>query len=202
MLVRDFDFELPPRLIAQDPLPSRSDARLLHLDRTTGSITHALVRDLPSRLHSGDVLVVNDTQVFPARLTGHRGPGGGAVECLLIARVESEDDSVGIPAHEECWEALVRPGSKVKTGTRLHFGGPPALEGEVLGEGHTGRRVVRLRTADGSPVDAAVDRIGHVPLPPYIRRSDKSSDRERYQTVFASRRGSIAARNSSRGMGW
>jgi S-adenosylmethionine:tRNA ribosyltransferase-isomerase len=162
------------------------------MDRRTGSLTHAVVRDLPAQLTAGDLLVVNDTQVFPARLIGRRVQGGGAVECLLVARLTPEDNAAG-PTNGQCWEALVRPGNKLKTGARLVFDGQTSLEGEMLVDRPSGRRVVRLTTSDGSSLDAAVDRIGHVPLPPYIRRSDSRSDRERYQTVFAARRGSIAA---------
>jgi len=188
MDIREFDFELPAELIAQEPAPDRAAARLLHLDRATGSISHTVINALPDLLRAGDVVVVNNTRVFPARLLGRRVPSGGAVECLLIARIGNASES-----NSSDWEALVHPGQKLKPGSRVVFDGPPALHGEILERRFFGRRVVRLWTEDGSPVDAAVDAIGHVPLPPYIKRADRVDDRERYQTVFAQRRGSVAA---------
>ena len=186
--VDDFDFELPAERIAQEPTRERGTSRLLHLDRSTAAIAHRSIRDLPELLQPGDLLVVNNTRVFPARLLGHRDPSGGAVECLLIARLESPDT-----AGSELWEALVHPGQKLKPGARVRFDGAVTLHGEILERRFFGRRVVRLWTTDGSPVQNAVDAIGHIPLPPYIRRPDAADDRERYQTVFARARGSIAA---------
>jgi S-adenosylmethionine:tRNA ribosyltransferase-isomerase len=195
MDVREFDFDLPADLIAQEPAEERSGARLLHLDRSTGSITHTTVGNLPTRLHAGDVVVVNNSRVFPARLLGRRVPSGGAVECLLTAPLGTElgrsgDGDVSVPS---LWEALVHPGQKLKPGARVVFDGPPMLHAEILERRFFGRRVVRLWTDDGSPVDAAIDAIGHVPLPPYIKRGDTADDRDRYQTVFARSRGSVAA---------
>jgi len=179
MDVRAFDFELPSELIAQEPSADRGAARLLCLNRDTGALDHATVASLPQRLAPGDLVVVNDTRVFPARLLGHRVPSGGAVECLLISRIEGDT-----------WEALMHPGQKLRSGGRVAFG---RIQGEVLERRFFGRRVIRLWTDDGSPVDAAVDAIGHVPLPPYIKRDDSAADRDRYQTVFARARGSVAA---------
>ena len=189
MLVRvaDFDFELPSELIGQAPLAERSAARLLRLDRAAGTMTHHQVADLPSLLGRGDLVVMNDTRVFPARLLGHRDPSGGAVECLLVAKLAVEDDG------GERWTALVHPGQKLKPGARVRFDGPITLHGEILERHHFGRRIVRLWTDDGSPVTGAVDALGHMPLPPYIKRFDSPADRERYQTVYARERGSIAA---------
>jgi S-adenosylmethionine:tRNA ribosyltransferase-isomerase len=187
MRVSEFDFELPPDLIAQEPPPDRGAARLLHLSRDTGGLAHASVSALPSLLSPGDLLVVNDTRVFPARLLGRRAPSGGAIECLLIGRVDSDGASA------EIWEALMHPGQKLKAGARVVFGEPPALHGEVLERRYFGRRLIRLWTEDCSPLDRVVDAIGHVPLPPYIKRPDDARDRNRYQTVFADRRGSVAA---------
>jgi S-adenosylmethionine:tRNA ribosyltransferase-isomerase len=187
MDVRDFDFELPAELVAQEPAAERSSARLLVLDRASGALTHASIAELPNLLRPDDLLVVNDTRVFPARLLGHRVPSGGAVECLLIGRAESE------PAGQ-VWEALMHPGQKLKPGARVAFpGGATTIHGEVLERRFFGRRLIRLWTADGSDLDAAVDAVGHVPLPPYIKRPDRAADRERYQTVFARTRGSVAA---------
>jgi S-adenosylmethionine:tRNA ribosyltransferase-isomerase len=202
MLVREFDFDLPPELIAQEPSRDRTSARLLHLARVTGALTHAHISDLPSFLRAGDLVVANDTRVFPARLLGHRTPSGGAVECLLVGRSagreglerqEGQDGLEGLDGKtEQFWDALVHPGQKLKPGARMVFG-DGALWGEVIGRGSFGRRLVRLWTEGGRSVDAAVDAVGHVPLPPYIKRPDDSPDRERYQTVFADRRGSVAA---------
>ncbi len=150
--------------------------------RTTGALAHTTVSALPGLLASGDVLVVNNTRVFPARLLGRRVTSGGAVECLLIRRLSSDQ-----------WEALMHPGQKLKVGAQVRFDGVRALHGEVLERRFHGRRVIRLWTDDGSSVDEAVDIVGHVPLPPYIKRTDRADDRERYQTVFARTRGSVAA---------
>jgi S-adenosylmethionine:tRNA ribosyltransferase-isomerase len=190
MDVREFDFDLPADLVAQEPAAERSDARLLHLDRSTGSIVHTTVGSLPRLLQSGDIVVVNNTRVFPARLLGRRVPSGGAVECLLVRRSTSE---VSRSNYGEMWEALVHPGQKLKPGAVVVFEGARTLHAEILERRFFGRRVVRLWTEDGSSVDAAIDAIGHVPLPPYIKRGDTVDDRDRYQTVFARSRGSVAA---------
>ncbi len=182
MRLSDFDYELPTDLIAQEAAPVRDAARLLRLDRATGARSHHRVADLDTLLAPGDVLVVNDTRVVPARLLGRREPSGGAVECLLLARLEGER-----------WDALVHPGQKLKIGSRAVFeAGGHRLELEVLARHHHGRRTVRLSAHDGD-VDRAIDAIGHVPLPPYIKRADRPVDHERYQTVFAAARGSVAA---------
>ncbi len=187
--VSDFDFALPHELVAQEPPATRGTSRLMCLGRGSGVISHGVFPDLPSLLTAGDLLVLNDTRVFPARLLGRRVPGGGAVECLLASRI---DDGRRDPARET-WVALVNPGPRVKAGTRMVFegaGGP--LHGEVLERGAQGR-IVRLATEDGTPVRDAVDRLGHIPLPPYIKRAAVAADRERYQTVYGQREGSIAA---------
>ena len=190
MDVADFDFDLPAELIAQEPALTRTDARLLALGRDSGAMSHTTVAALPVLLRPGDLLVVNDTRVFPARLLGHRSPSGGAVECLLVRRLPSSPDD---PPGAERWEALMHPGQKLKPGARVVFTGAVTLHGEVLERLFFGRRVVRLCTDDGTTVEQAVDALGHMPLPPYIKRADTGRDRERYQTVFASQRGSVAA---------
>lgn len=182
MRLSDFGYELPPELIAQEAPPVRDAARLLRLDRATGARSHHRVSDLDTLLAPGDVLVLNDTRVVPARLIGRREPSGGRVECLLLRRIGGER-----------WDALVHPGQKLKVGSRAVFeGGGRRLELEVLARHHHGRRTIRLAAADGE-VDAAIDALGHVPLPPYVKRPDRPADRERYQTVYAAARGSVAA---------
>ena len=182
MLVSDFDFELPDELIAQEAAP-RGQSRLLIVPRGGGTQGHATIADFPGCLAAGDVLVMNNTKVFAARLLGHRDPSGGAVECLLIRRVEGD-----------VWEALVHPGQKLQPGARVRFAGDAGvLTGEVLARHFSGRRTIRLDSEGPLAVDALVDALGHIPLPPYIRRGDTPEDRERYQTVFATARGSVAA---------
>ena len=219
MLVTDFDFALPDDLIAQTAAP-RGQSRLLALDRATGSFEHRTIADLAEFLRPGDVLVVNDTRVFAARLLGHRVPSGGAVECLLLSpqprpdplstepAVESATDptvssvlsvaegTVNVHAAEGSvvWDALMHPGQKLKPGSLIRFEGDPgALMGEVLERRFQGRRTIRLWSESGASVTAMVDAIGHVPLPPYIKREDTAADGERYQTVYARVRGSVAA---------
>ena len=188
--VNDFDFELPPDLVAQEPPATRGASRLMRLARGSGEVTHGVFSDLPALLAPGDLLVMNDTRVFPARLLGRRLPGGGTVECLLVARIDDRRDRD--PA-SETWTALVSPGSRLKAGTRMVFEGVGTpLHGEVIERANYGR-VVRLFTDDASPVREVVQKLGHMPLPPYIKRADVASDRERYQTVYGRHEGSIAA---------
>jgi S-adenosylmethionine:tRNA ribosyltransferase-isomerase len=184
--VSDFDFDLPETLIAQQPRP-RGTARLMVVRRETGAWEEGVIADLPALLTPGDLVVMNDTRVVPARLIGRRDPSGGAAECLLIERVDDRH-----------WRALVHPGQKLKPGARLVFRDDArapgvVLRAEVLARQYFGRRLVRLDPEGVPDVDTAIDRIGHVPLPPYIHRPDTDADRERYQTVFARVRGSIAA---------
>jgi S-adenosylmethionine:tRNA ribosyltransferase-isomerase len=165
----------------------RGSSRMLVLDRqhTPPRITHQTIADLPAWLRAGDLLIVNDTKVFPARLLGHRVPSGGAVECMLLERRGDNE-----------WDALVHPGQKLKPGSRFVCTSSHAsahVHGEIVGRGSFGRRTVRLWTEDGTDVDAAIDAIGHMPLPPYIARPDTPEDAARYQTVYARARGSVAA---------
>jgi S-adenosylmethionine:tRNA ribosyltransferase-isomerase len=192
MLVRDFDFELPDDLVAQRPAP-RGESRLLVLD-AAGEARHRSVRDLAALLRPGDLLVVNDTRVIPARLFGRRLPGGGRVEVLLAERQGDLE-----------WDALLKPGKRARPGTILELAtgggpvdggptaedapGPAGLHAEVLAHAEDGR--FRLRFS--SPVEPWLDRLGHVPLPPYVKRPDEPADRERYQTVYAAAPGAIAA---------
>ena len=196
MLLQEFDYHLPPELIAQRPLAARDASRMMVVERPAGSFRDGVFRDLPRILQAGDLLVFNNTKVFPARLLGRRrgvhaqavgkgNPAGrefltGEVE-LLLTRQEGPD----------VWEGLVHPGRKVRNGEVLLFG-KGELEAEVVGRGDYGVRHVRLRARQGS-VEEAIDRLGHVPLPPYIRRSDESQDHETYQTIYAKVRGAVAA---------
>jgi S-adenosylmethionine:tRNA ribosyltransferase-isomerase len=182
MNVSDFDYDLPDELIAQEPA-IRGQSRLLVLHRESDRIAHTTFPHLVDSLRHGDLIVLNNTRVFPARLLGRRVPSGGAVECLLLRPT----------AHEE-WDALMHPGQKLKPGSRAIFERDgAALHAEVVARHFHGRRTIRLWTESGGDVNQAIDRIGHIPLPPYIKREDRSSDRERYQTVVARERGSVAA---------
>jgi len=187
--VSDFDFELPPDLIAQEPPLERGHSRLLVLHRDSNRIEHTTFARLVDHLQPGDLLVLNDTRVFPARLLGRRVPSGGAVECLLLRQLPTPIGSF------EIWEALMHPGQKLRPGSRVVFEGREGapLCGEVLERHFYGRRTIRLWTEDEAGVRATVERLGHMPLPPYIDRADRPADRERYQTVYAREEGSIAA---------
>ena len=188
----EFDFDLPAELIAQEPPQQRGRSRLLRLDRASGRIEHAAFDELPRCLRAGDLLVVNDTRVFPARLLGHRVPSGGAVECLLLRPISHQLPSATHQTQE--WEALMHPGQKLKPGAQVVFERDGVrLHGEVIGRHFHGRRTIRLRPDAGGDVSAAIERIGHIPLPPYIAREDRPEDRDRYQTVYARDRGSVAA---------
>jgi len=177
MRLCDFEYDLPAELIAQAPMRPRDYSRLLVLHRKSGAIEHRRFGDLTDYLRPGDVAIFNDTRVFPARLRGRREPSGAAVEALLLREVEA-----GV------WEALVRPGRRVRLGDELSFGGGE-LRARVLARTPSGGRLLRL-SAD-EDVEEILDRVGETPLPPYIRRPLERS--EDYQTVYARRRGSSAA---------
>jgi S-adenosylmethionine:tRNA ribosyltransferase-isomerase len=229
MLVSDFQYDLPPDRIAQEPLPDRAGSRLLHLSRPSpnrlnpnrlnndqpGSWQDRSFREFPDLLRSDDLLVLNNTRVFPARLYGHRGgqraqplsPNNPAARDFLRGRIEVLLTRQVADNPNE-WECLVRPGRKIGIGEKLYFGGPPGsplddppelgaeVEAEVIAEvierGSFGER--RIRFAPVTDFFARVERLGHVPLPPYIHREeDRAADRDRYQTVYAQTRGSVAA---------
>ena len=173
----DFYFELPPELIAQEPLRDRSASRLLVLNKDTGETEHHVFRDILSYLNPGDALVLNDTKVIPARLLGHKADTGAAVEVLLLKRRD-----------KDIWETLVKPGKKCRAGARLVFG-EGLLSGEVLETVEEGNRLIRF-SYDGI-FEEVLDKLGEMPLPPYI--THKLRDRERYQTVYARYEGSAAA---------
>ncbi len=175
----EFDYELPEELIAQRPLERREDSRMLALDRAARRWEDRRFAEFPSFLRSGDCLVLNNSRVIPSRLYGNRaGRPSGRVEVLLLEPVQED---------RRDWRALVRPGRKMRVGEIVEFGA--GLKAEIIGRGELGERTLRF---DGD-VDSALERIGHIPLPPYIRRPDEEADRERYQTVYAREKGSVAA---------
>jgi S-adenosylmethionine:tRNA ribosyltransferase-isomerase len=182
--ISDFDYDLPPSSIAQEPLEERDASRLLVLERGTGARSHRHFHDLPDLLKTGDLLVTNRSRVVPARLLGRRAAGGAAE--ILLVRPRGGGD----------WEALVKPGRRLKTGTRVDLGeGLEATIGESLGRSDglvAPLRRVSLRAAKGD-LEAILARLGRMPLPPYIRREAKASDGERYQTIYAREPGSVAA---------
>jgi S-adenosylmethionine:tRNA ribosyltransferase-isomerase len=219
VLVSEFDYHLPPERIAQQPLADRAASRMLHLTKHSETWRDSTFREFPALLRSDDLLVLNDTKVFPARLYGHRSgeraqavsqhnPAAreflrGRIEVLLTQQVSEEPNE---------WECLVRPGRKIGVGEKLYFAASDSngvsqwssfdrplsgdrdqstLEAEVISRGTFGER--RIRFAPVTDFFSRVEKIGHVPLPPYIDRSDQTEDRERYQTVYAQTRGSVAA---------
>jgi S-adenosylmethionine:tRNA ribosyltransferase-isomerase len=196
MLLKEFDYQLPPELIAQHPLAERDASRLLVLDRAAATCADRRFRELPEILCPGDLLVFNNTKVFPARLLGRRrgitsqkiGKHNPALRQYLTAEIEvllTRQES------EDTWQALAHPGRKLRTGEIIVFG-DGELEAEVLQRGEYGLRLLRLHARDGA-MEAAIDRLGHVPLPPYVRRPDEPADRAAYQTIYAKRRGAVAA---------
>lgn len=181
MNLAEFDYELPPELIAQEPLKQRDLSRMLVVNRTKGTWSDCHFKALPGYLQPNDVLVINNTKVFPARLIGRRDPSGGVVEALLVRELEAA-----------VWEALVRPGHRLKVGARLTFS-ETRLRAEVVGIATEGRRVLRFDSEE--PFETVLDTLGQTPLPPYIKRprGSTSNDRERYQTIYAQAPGAIAA---------
>jgi S-adenosylmethionine:tRNA ribosyltransferase-isomerase len=198
VLVSDFHYDLPEEQIAQEPLPDRSASRMLRLDRKTGQLGDSHFRDFPGLLLLDDLLVLNNTRVFPARLYGTRqgsrsqplSPHNPASRDFLSGRVEV------LLTRQVCenpneWECLVRPGRKIGVGECLYFGEARELQAEVISRGTFGER--RIRFAPVENFFQALEKLGHVPLPPYISRDDRCDDHERYQTVYARERGSVAA---------
>jgi S-adenosylmethionine:tRNA ribosyltransferase-isomerase len=195
MRLDELDYVLPAELIAQRPLLQRDASRLLTIRRNSGAVEDHVFQELPDLLRGDELLVLNNARVIPARLFGHRAgvhsqaPSkatrrehlSGEVEVLLTKQIEPN-----------VWEALVRPGRKLPVGERVRFG-EGSLEAEILARGELGVRTLRFSSQSAETVDQLLDRLGHIPLPPYIERQDESSDRDRYQTVFAKRRGAIAA---------
>lgn len=177
MNLKDFYYELPPELIAQDPLENRSDSRLMVLDRTTGKVEHRVFSDILEYLNPGDCLVINDTKVIPARLMGTKAGTGAAIEVLLLKR--KNDDS---------WECLVKPGKKARPGVVIEFGNG-LLKGEITDVVDEGNRIIKFHYE--GIFEEILDKLGQMPLPPYITHA--LQDRNRYQTVYAKNEGSAAA---------
>jgi len=203
MLVSGFNFDLPPESIAQEPSTDRAASRMLHIHRAGRDAPHgnwedSCFRGFPDLLRPDDLLVLNNTRVFPARLYGHRSgeraqllsPQNPAAGDFLRGRVEVLLTHQRSETPNE-WECLVRPGRKIGIGEKLYFGSPPALEAVVIERGTFGERIIRF--APAPDFFSTIERLGHVPLPPYIDREDHPEDRDRYQTVYAKTRGSVAA---------
>ena len=198
MLVSDFHYDLPESQIAQEPLPDRAASRMLHVQRQKAGSEDRVFRDFPDLLRPDDLVVLNNTRVFPARLYGRRSgakaqplsprnPAArdflhGRVEVLLTRQLSQEPNE---------WECLVRPGRKIGVGEHLFFGEKDDLQAEVISRGAFGERRIRFARVD--KFFETVEKLGHVPLPPYIARADSGGDRDRYQTVYARERGSVAA---------
>lgn len=177
MNTSDFYYDLPEKLIAQDPLPSRSSSRLMLLNRETGQVNHDVFSNITSYLKKGDCLVINDTKVIPARLFGKKKDTKGSVELLLLKRID-----------EFSWETLVKPGKKAKQGAIIEFG-DGLLTGEIVKVLEDGNRIIKF-TYEGI-FEEILDKLGTMPLPPYI--THKLEDQGRYQTVYAKNSGSAAA---------
>jgi S-adenosylmethionine:tRNA ribosyltransferase-isomerase len=181
MHISDFDYELPPDLIAQQPLVERAASRMLLVDRAKQTWTDSQFTLLPEYFRTNDALVLNNTRVFPARLVGERAPTGGAVELLLIRAIESN-----------VWEVLARPARRLRKGARMVFG-ESRLQAEVVEVLSDGMRLIKFESSES--LDQVIDALGETPLPPYIKREQGSAknDSERYQTIYATQRGAIAA---------
>lgn len=198
VLVSDFHYDLPEELIAQEPLPDRAASRMLHLQRTTGRLQDRSFRDFPQLLRADDLVVFNNTRVFPARLYGRRSgakaqplsprnPASrnflqGRVEVLLTRQLSTDPNE---------WECLVRPGRKIGIGEHIFFGENDEFQAEVISRGAFGERCIRFAAVEN--FFERIESVGHVPLPPYISRPDRPGDSARYQTVYARERGSVAA---------
>ena len=177
MNIKEFYYDLPEELIAQDPLADRSSSRLLTLDKNSGAFSHHVFRDIVDYLNPGDCLVVNNTKVIPARLMGEKEGTGAGIEVLLLKRNEGD-----------VWETLVKPGKKARPGARISFGGG-LLVGEVVDIVEEGNRLIKFEY-DGI-FEEILDQLGQMPLPPYI--THRLEDKNRYQTVYAKHNGSAAA---------
>jgi S-adenosylmethionine:tRNA ribosyltransferase-isomerase len=198
MLTADFDYDLPPELIAQHPPADRAAARMLVLDRRDGSVAHRGFADLPGFLHAGDLVILNDTRVFPARLLGQWADTGGKVELLLIEDTEPAADEPGSDGRfTQQWECLCGSGRRPRSGLQAHFGGG-AIRAEVE-ESIGAEGTIRVRLRGRAPLWELLEQYGQTPLPPYIARKEeqasgeRTEDRTRYQTVYARETGAVAA---------
>lgn len=180
MNVSDFDYQLPEELIAQQPSEQRDGCRLLVVHRDTGVIEHRRFSDILEYLNPGDCLVLNDSKVIPARLFGTKEGTGAHIEFLLSKKVKDNE-----------WETLVRPGKRLRPGDFVSFGEQGELRAEILSNGEDGTRIVRF-TCEGEFMDV-LEKLGSMPLPPYIERESEEGDKDRYQTVYAKNEGSVAA---------
>jgi S-adenosylmethionine:tRNA ribosyltransferase-isomerase len=180
--IADFDYDLPPDRIAQEPLPDRDASRLLVLAKAGNAVSHFLFRDLPDLLAPGDLLVLNRSRVIPARLIGRRR-NGGAAEILLVRPLLAPG----------AWEALVRPGRRLRVGDRVQIDADLIATVTSGPLGADARRRVELQAPQTGDIPTAIRRAGHTPLPGYVEREDRPSDRDRYQTVYAREDGSVAA---------
>jgi len=180
MNVSDFDYELPLELIAQEPSEKRDGSRLLVVHRDTGILEHRHFSDIVDYLKPGDCLVLNDSKVIPARLYGTKEGTGAHIEFLLSKKIEDND-----------WETLVRPGKRLHTGDVVSFGENKELKAEILSHSEDGTRIVRF-SCNGNFMET-LEKLGSMPLPPYIERESKEDDKNRYQTVYAKNEGSVAA---------
>jgi S-adenosylmethionine:tRNA ribosyltransferase-isomerase len=181
VLVSDFDYELPEELIAQSPPAERGNSRMLVISREKQSFHDDVFANFSRYIRPGDCLVLNNSRVFPARLHGRRNREDGAKVEVFLVRHEQND--------EHSWRALVKPAKRVRTGDQILF--QEGLTAKVLSEGEYGERTLRFEAPN--PIGELLEKIGRVPLPPYIRREPEAADRDRYQTVFAARTGSAAA---------
>ncbi len=192
MLLSEFDYELPEELIAQQPLERRDASRMLIVHRDAQTLQDSKFALLPEFIQPGDVIVVNNTRVFPARLIGRRDPSGGRVEVLLIRELESGKSSAALGGDAcQIWEALVQPAHRLKPGARIRF--HSNLHADVLEDSTRGFRLLKFE--GDKPLGTLINELGQTPLPPYIRRplGTLAADDERYQTVFAREKGAIAA---------
>ncbi len=180
MNLAEFHYDLPEELIAQEPTAERDGARMLVVNRKSGLWEDRAFRDFPDFIRPGDCLVLNDSRVLPSRLFGHKAGMEAKLQVFLTKQLTPD-------ARE--WTALVRPGRKVRVGDVIHFEG--GLQVEVTAWGEMGERTIRF--VDATNLFERLEEIGHIPLPPYIHRPDRIEDRERYQTVYAQERGSVAA---------
>jgi len=183
MKLSDFEFEYPKSLIAKYPAEPRDSARLMVLDRASGTIKHQTFRDLPEYFKEGDVFVVNDTKVFPARLYGNKEKTGARIEVFLLRELNAES---------RLWDVIVDPARKIRIGNKLYFDN--GLVAEVIDNTTSRGRTIRfLFDGETEELYRMLDEIGQTPLPPYIKRKTEDEDRDRYQTVFAAHRGAVAA---------